>query len=517
MTMTDSAPVAVTEAAAGPEPAGAARWVTTNDCRIVGRAFMAVSLVLGVGAAAVGVLTRVERLDPSAPDQILGGLNSWFQMWTLYRAAFVLLVVLPLFLGLAMAVVPGKLGADNLAFPRAAQASFWAWLIGSLIVVVSVFAGGGWGAMDGVTAAERDAMTLTLLGAGLVIVALLSGAVNLATTVISLRPAGMSLLQVPLFAWSMLVSAVVWLFTLPVAAANIVVVYADLRGRDPVAFGLPESPGIWGQLDWLVEQPAVYALAVPVLGIAGEIVPDRLGIRLDRRGAAASIIGLFGLLAVGGWSQDYFTAPADHRDELLYVGVGVAAVVVVLAFCGALADAARRGSVRLQEMPSSALAGSALAVVLLAGATFFGALRVIKPFELLERSTTTGVFNAVVAAALIGTAAGVWHWWPEILSRPPSESRGRLAVLLLLAGGVLLAASDVIAGFLGAGDRPFVGDYDSGAVGGLNAVAVAGSVLLVLGLIAAAAAVFETMRPDRPDGPGAGDAAAAGLLRGAGS
>ena len=509
MTMTDSAPVAVEEAASGPAPAGLAGPVTANDCHTVGRSFMAVSLVFAVGAAVIGVLTRLERLDPSSPGQVLGGLNAWFQMWTLYRAALALLVVMPLFLGLAMAVVPGKLGAAGLAFPRAAQASFWSWLIGSLIVVASVFAGGGWGAMDGVTGAERDAMALTLLSTLLVIASLLAGAVNLAATVISLRPAGMSLLQVPLFAWSMLVSAAVWLFTLPVAAANIVVVYADLRGRDPIAFGAPESPGIWRQLDWLFEQPAVYALAVPVLGIAAEVVGARLQVPLERRGVMVSLVGLFGLLAVGGWSQDYFTAPADHRDELLYVAAGLAAVVVVLAFFGGLAASARQGLGRLEGLPGSALAGSVLGMVLLAGAAAAGGLRVIEPFELLERSTTAGVFNAVAVAALIGAAAGVWHWAPEILGRPLGEGRGRLVGLALLAGGALLAGPDVLSGFLGAADMPFTGDYDSGAVGALNAVAAAGSVLLLVGLIIAAAAVVEALRTGRSAAVGDGDEAGA--------
>lgn len=525
MTMTDSAPVAVEEAAPGPAPAGLAGPVTANDCRTVGRSFMAVSLVFAVGAAAIGVLTRLERLDPSSPDQVLGGLNSWFQMWTLYRAALALLVVMPLFLGLAMAVVPGRLGAAGLAFPRAAQASFWSWLIGSLIVVASVFAGGGWGAMDGVTGAERDAMALTLLGTLLVIASLLAGAVNLAATVISLRPAGMSLLRVPLFAWSMLVSAAVWLFTLPVAAANIVVVYADLRGRDPIAFGAPESPGIWRQLDWLFEQPAVYALAVPVLGIAAEVVGARLQVPLERRGVMVSLVGLFGLLAVGGWSQDYFTAPADHRDELLYVAAGLAAVVVALAFLGGLAASARQGLSRLEGLPGPALAGSALGMVLLAGAAATGGLRVIEPFELLERSTTAGVFNAVAVAALIGAAAGAWHWAPEILGRPLGEGRGRLAGLALLAGGALLAGPDVLSGFLGAADMPFTGDYDSGAVGALNAVAAAGAVLLLAGLVIAAAAVVEALRAGRSaaddgDEDGAvpaGAGAAAGSAGGGGS
>ncbi len=475
----------------------------TTDHRTVGRLFMATSLIFGVGVALVGVLIGLERSVSSGPADIFGGLNAYFTMWTLYRMAFVLLVVMPLLMGMAMLVVPRQVGAANLAFPRAALASYWSWLIGSVIVVSSVFAGGGWGALDGVTGSERDAMTLTVLGTGWVIVSLLAGAVNVATTVVSLRAVGMTLAKIPLFCWSMLVTATVWLFTLPIAVANLVIIYADLRGGPPGAFGAAEGPDIWLQLDWLVEQPAVFAMAVPVLGIVGEIVSAATKNPLSRYTVVLTLVGLFGLLAIGGWSQDYFTTPGDHRYRLVYVAAGIATALVVLAFYGAVADTLRRGFHNLIGVPSAALTGSVVALVLLGVGVGAGALRVISltrddtrwdemtTFGLLERSTGIGVFNAVVVAALAGAAAGVWHWAPEILGRPLGENDGRRVAVVVLTAGLTLAGPDAVAGFFGAVDGPVPGGDTSGV---LTTISMVGSIVLVLGLADAAAAAGRALR-----------------------
>lgn len=510
MTLTDSPPADSGSAHAGAVAADAtrpsgdassparvlARPVMTSDAAVVGRLYVGASLVLALATAVIGVLLALVRADGATPQDLFGGINSYFRIWTLYRVSFVLLVVMPLLLGVAMAVVPSQVGAGNVAFPRAALASFWSWLIGAVIVVSSVLAGGGWGALDGVTGNERDAMALTLLGTSMVIVALLVGAATVATTVISLREPGLSLRGVPPFAWSMLVAAAVWLFTLPIAIANIVIIYADLRGRPAIAFGQAESPEIWLQLDWMVEQPAVYAMAVPVLGIAVEAVSSAVGAKSSRPDAITVAVGLFGLLAVGGWSQDFFTAPADHRDGLLYVVFGLAAVVPVAAVLGGVADLVARGARTPDRLAATKFVGAVAALLLLAGAALSGGLRVIEPLDLLDTSVTWGVFNGVVVASLVAGAVAIWHWAPRLLGRGIGETFGRVAVVLLLAGGTLLAAPDVVSGFRTDWPELMTNSpdiYDS--VGrALTAVSFAGSILVVAGLSIVLAGVASAFR-----------------------
>ena len=495
MTLTES-PVADSEAAADTDgasasspsaeafaPRGLAQPFMTNDAAQVGRLFVVASLVLGLGKAVIGVLLSLGRTDAVAPDDLFGGLNAYFRMWTLYRVSFVLLVVMPLLLGLALAVVPSQVGAGNVAFPRAALASFWSWLIGAVIVIVSVLAGGGWGALDGVTGNESDAMALTLLGTGIVIVALLLGAIVVATTVISLRQTGMSLLDLPPFSWSMLVTAAVWLFSLPVAIANIVVIYADLRGRPAIAFGRAESPDIWLQLDWLVEQPAVYAMAVPVLGIVFSAVGAAVDARSSRPEAILIVVGLFGLLAVGGWSQDYFTAPQDLRDGLVYVVFGLAAVLPVVATAGGAAELVMRGSRTLDRLTDLRMLGAGAALKLLGAAVLVGALRVIEPLDLLETSATWAVFHGVVVASIIAAVAALGIWSHQLSLGPISPRLGRGAVVLLMVGGGLLVVADLISGFIA--DDPDLMALALDGSGVLNVVALIGSLLVAAGLAAA--------------------------------
>ena len=484
-----------------PAPRILAQPFVTSDAATVGRLFVVVSLLMGLGTSVIGVLLSLGRTEAVAPADMFGGFNAYFRMWTLYRVSFMLLVVLPLLLGVAMAVVPSQVGAGNLAFPRAALASFWTWLIGAVIIKVSVFAGGGWGAIDGVTGNENDAMALTLLGTGIVIVALLLGAVTVATTVISLRQTGMTLLDVPPFAWSMLVAAAVWLFTLPVAIANIVVIYADLRGRPAIAFGRAESPDIWLQLDWLVEQPAVYLMAVPVLGIAIEAVGAAVGARSSLPEAVTVIVGLFGLLAVGGWSQDYFTAPQDLRDGLVYVAFGLAAVLPVVALAGGAAELVLRGTKTPDRLFDPRMLGAGAALKLLGAAALVGALRVIEPLDLLETTATWAVFHGVVVAGLIAGVAALVNWSHQLLFCPISRVVGRGSVVLLLGGGGLLVLSDLISGFLV--DEP---DLMALALDGstvLNVVNFVGSVLVAVGLAAAVAGAVSALRT-----PAAGSGAA---------
>ena len=492
-TAADAGAVAGAGGAAGSprRTSGMTAPLATTDETVVGRLFVGTALLMALGAAVIGVLLNVARADIASSTELFSGINTEFRLWTLHRISLLLLVVMPLLLGIAMMLVPAQIGARALAFPRAALASFWTWLIGAVILVASVFAGGGWGAVDGVTANESDAIALTLLGTAVVIVALIVGAVVVATTVIALRTESGSLLDLAPFAWSALVASAVWVFTLPVAIANIVIIYADLRGRPAVAFGRAESPDIWRQLDWLVEQPAVYAMAVPVLGIAVASAGDALGVESRLRSAVASVIGLFGLLAVGGWSQDYFTAPADHRHGLVYVGFGLAALVPVVAMAGALAELVMRGSRSAAALTSTRLAGAVAALVLLGAATASGALRVIEPLDLLETSATAAVFHGVVAAGIVAAITALWHHGERMVGARLDERAGLAAIGLVTVGGALSVLADLVDGLLA--DAPTLlvsrrGIYDSGETG-LAAVSLLGSSLLALGLAVGVLAV----------------------------
>ncbi len=520
MTMTDSPPAADTAlAATSPRVVGLFDALTTTDHKRIGRLWLRSGLLGLLAATIVGVVLTIENSN-SSPDDIFGGINSYFQYFSLYRFGLVLLVAAPLFVGLATVVVPMQVGATNIAFPRAAHGAVWLFMIGATITVVSVVSGGGWGALDGVTAVERDAIALTLVGTGLVILSLLAASVCIATTVVSLRTSGMNLMRVPLFAWSMLVTAGVWLLTLPVALSNLALVYFDLRGGPggPDGFGAAQgSKAIYSQVGWLLEQPQIYAFAIPVLGVLGTIAPVVAKRRHAQHAVAVALIGLFGLLSVGGWSQPWFQG--DNYDEkFVFIVFGLFAAVPVLGSIGAAADTIigrRSDGDADSEVGSSDGSGIAgllsvhglgavgAALLLLAG-TVAGLARVIQPWDLGDRTTLTAVMNLVLFSAVAAAIAGIWFWAPKIGGHELPVSTGRLVILDIVVGAVLLGGSDFVSGFFEApafgyhvagSSVPLVAEpSNQGFVELMNVVGAIGAVLIALGVLGVFAAMAKAMR-----------------------
>ena len=518
MTMTDSPPVADPAlAATSPRVVGLFDVLTTIDHKRIGRLWLRSGVLALLVATIVGAVLSIENSNSSA-DDLFGGVNNYFQYFSLYRFGLVLLVVAPLFVGLATVVVPMQVGATNIAFPRAAHSAVWLFMIGAGITVVSVVAGGGWGALD-VTGDERDAIALTLVGTGLVIVSLLMASICIATTVVSMRTAGMNLMRVPLFAWSMLVATSVWLLTLPVALGNLALIYFDLRGG-PGTFGIAEgSNAIYTQLGWLVEQPQVYAFAIPVLGVLGQIAPVVAKRRHVQHAVAVTLIGLFGLLSVGGWSQPWFQGD-DYDEKFIFIVFGLFAVLPVLGSIGAATDTiAKRGGAGASDSEGAEGSGGSIsgllsvhglgaigaALLLLAG-TVAGLARVIQPWDLGGRTTITAVMNLVLYGAVVAAITGIWFWAPKISGRHLSVLMGRILLFDLVVGAVLLGGADFVSGFL---EAPAFGYQvtDSTAplmavpsnqdlIEVMNVVAAVGAVLIVLGVLGAVAALAKTTRSD---------------------
>lgn len=517
MTMTDSPPATDTAPAiASPAVAGLYEALTTTDHKRIGRLWLRSGILLLIGSVVLGVLLGIEAADPDSTE-LFGGDNAYFQMWALYRIGLALLVAAPLFIGLATVVVPMQVGSTNIAFPRAALAAAWSFMIGAGITVVSVLAGGGFGALDRVTRDERDAIALTVVGLGMVVLSILLASICLATTIVSLRVKGMTLLRTPLFAWSMLVACSVWLLTLPVLLANMLIAYVDLH-NGPGTFGGAASGtvDVYFQFAWVVEQPQVYAFAIPALGVLGSIVPVAAGVRAARHGLSVGLIGLFGLLAVGAWSQPYFQndGAIPHDEKFVFIAFGLAAVLPVLGAMGGAGDTLFRGRGSIAGLPPAHLLGALGGGVLLLLGAVAGALRVIEPLELggstdavegIGTIAISGVMNLVLFAAITAAVAGAWFWAPKIGGHQLSPMLGRLVMLDLIGGAVLLGGAQVVSGFFDTVNSPLAIPTED-AADAMAVVALIGSILLALGALGVFAAIGQAMRggADADDDPWGG-------------
>ncbi len=523
----DSGPATQSSADQWTPPTGLAGILSTGDHRVIGRLYVIFALVLSGLALTLGVLLGIEQADIDGGFGVFGQANEVFQVFGLYRTTLILCGLVPLFLGLATVVVPRQLGASSVAFPRAAAAAFWTWLVGAVTHIVATFSYGGLGSLDA-GAARGQSVELTVLSLGVIGLALLAGAGVIFVTLVTQRPAGMDLLQVPAFSWSMLVATGVWLFSLPVLLANLVISWVDMRGADALKFGTGE--GVYEQVAWAFDAPQVYAWVIPLLGIVAEVFTAAHRSRPQMFEPMATIIGIFGFLSFGAWAQSFFdsadpTAADAHvvTNEVVFTSFALAIAVATLAFSGWLAFNAFTAGQRPQVTPQFALVVASGA--LLTAAVVAGVLRVAEPalgvlrefdddlwrgffdaMDDLEGSTlVNGIMNFAVLGGILAAVGGLYHWGPRLIGRPLSVSLGFLSVLPLVGGAILMGATDVLAGFFDQPARPFAvgnppyspGRFDQidslGFVEFLNVIGLIGAIGVLAGLALVALNVAKSL------------------------
>lgn len=446
MTITESPPATTSAANAAlpdtsPLDDGLLNILTTTDHKSIGAMYIRLSLVFAAAITIVGAVAGLERIDPNSVD-IFGGATALAQTVSLYRTGLVVLVVMPLLVGIGTAIVPLQVGATSIAFPRASSAGFWTWLIGAGTYIASFIVDGGFVSGNNV---DNRAVALTIASLGVTVAGLLLAMVCIATTVIALRPTGMSLTRVPVLAWSMMIAAVVWLLSLAVLIADLVIDYVALQHTAREVDAL-------NSIAWLLSGPQVFAFAIPVLGIIAEIIPVATQQRQQRYGLLLGAIAAFGFLSFGAFAQSAYDLGArDVTEEFVYIIMGVALLLPTLLILGAVTDTLLRG--RKHVALGVSFMGVFGALVMLLAGVGANAIRVIGHWrERADWNETrimdVGVMHYALLAGLIAGVAATYFWAPKIFGRRFSDGFGRLAILDLVLGTVVLALPDIIAGFI---------------------------------------------------------------------
>jgi cytochrome c oxidase subunit 1 len=472
-----SAP-ATSDASLMPDPQGLLGVLGSGDHKTIGRLYIGFSLLFGVGALAMWAYFGIDAMATEHDAHAFLGL-------TFGQLGLVFLFLLPLFTGLGTAIVPLQVGASTIAFPRAAAAAFWTWLMGSVLFSISYLP-----ALDGgINGADKNATSLTLLGLGGVIISLLLGSVCIMTTVIALRTRGMTLDRVPMFSWSMVVAGGMWLLTLPVVLANLALIFVDAKYGAPAKYGVDFRQ--WNQISWSVTHPQIFVYAIPALGIAADVVATFARARQPQRGVVLGAIGFFGALGFGAYAQRFFNAGIYHDWPLVLQGITL--LLPLFVFVGAMAIAVRKGKPKFASPLVLSLIGVVLVLLGAAAAMPFGlgrlGLQGIPPTlsqsqPMRESLGLTpvylwGVTGLVVVGAASAAVAGLFYWAAKVTGRKLADGIGSLLGLVLLLAGVLSGLAFVLLGVANKAE----GLADS--TNALFAMSVAGSALAAVALLIA--------------------------------
>ncbi|RZI73719.1 MAG: cytochrome c oxidase subunit I [Variovorax sp.] len=452
-----------------------------------------------------GILALVIRAQLAVPDNSLVDAKTYNQLFTMHGTVMMFLFAVPIVEAIAVYLLPGMLGARDLPFPRLSAYAFWAYAIGGLAFFCTLFFGqspdGGWFMYPPLTGKEFSpgrGADWWLLGIGFIEISAIAGAIELIIGILFTRAPGMTLAKMPVFAWAMLVSALMIVFAFPAVIAATTLL--ELERAFDWPFFIPARGGdplLWQHLFWFFGHPEVYIIFLPAAGMVSMMVPTLAATPLVAyRGIVAALIGV-GLVSFALWAHHMFTA-----------GLGAASMLVVSAasFIVAIPSGIQvfawiatfwRGRVTLNT-PTLFLLGFHF-IFVLGGLT--GVMVAVLPFDWQAHDSyfiVAHLHYVLIGGMVFPVFAGFYYWAPVFNGQRLSERWGRWAFGLMFGGFNLAFFPMHITGLLGMPRRVYTYPADLGW-NALNLLSTVGAFAFALGVLLFFVDVVRTLRRPAQD------------------
>jgi len=480
-------------------------WLTTTDHKRIGILYLVSAFAFFLLGGVIALLMRTELAVPGLQVTDEHGYN---QMFTMHGTIMMLLFATPTSAALANFLVPLQVGTADMVFPRLNALSFWLFLFGGIIVLSGYAAAGGpadigWTGYPPNSELAYSTTTgtdLWIIGLALTGVASILGALNFTVTIYTRRAPGMSMLRLPIFSWTVLVTAILILFSFPALTSALAMLLLDRRFG--ATFFLPSEGGdaiLWQHLFWFFGHPEVYIVILPFFGILSEVIP--VFARKPLFGYRAFVLAtiLIGVYSFTVWAHHMFTTGAV-ANPFFSITTFVIAVPTGIKFFNWIATMWRG---RLSFPTPMLWCLGFLYLFLFGGIT--GIVLGSPPLDYAFHDTyfvVAHMHNVLVSGTVFALFAGLYFWFPKMAGRRLSERLGRIHFWSWVVGFTLTFLPQYQLGASGMPRR--YADYpaDAGWTA-LNQLSTAGSLLLGVGVLVFLAAVALALRrpPDQPPDP----------------
>src|SRR6266702_400732 len=409
------------------KPHGWRRWVYATNHKDIGTMYLVFACSMFFIGGAMAMVIRLELFKPGMQFVDPQLFNS---MTTMHALIMIFGAVMPAWTGLANWMIPMQVGAPDMALPRLNNFSFWILPFAFTLLLATLFVpggapAGGWTMYPPLVLQNGASFPMLIFAVHMMGASSILGAINVVVTILNMRAPGMTLLRMPLFVWTWLITAYLLIAVMPVLAGAVTMLLTDhffgttlftaAGGWDPVMFQ---------HIFWFFGHPEVYILILPAFGIVSEIIPTFSRKPLFGYDAMVYATCAIGIVACSVWAHHMFTVGMPVAGQLFFMYasllVAVPTGVKVLNWVATMWE----GALSFETPTLFALAFLFLFTI----GGFSGLMLAMVPSDYQYQDTYFVVAHfhyVLVAGALLSIFCVVYYWVPKWTGRMYDEKLGK--------------------------------------------------------------------------------------------
>ncbi|MGG0051079.1 cytochrome aa3 quinol oxidase subunit I [Bacillus atrophaeus] len=287
-------------------------WITTVDHKKLGIMYIIAAVVMLFRGGVDGLMMRAQL---ALPNNSFLDSNHYNEIFTTHGTIMIIFMAMPFLIGLINVVVPLQIGARDVAFPYLNNLSFWTFFVGAMLFNISFVIGGspnaGWTSYMPLASNEMSpgpGENYYLLGLQIAGIGTLMTGINFMVTILKMRTKGMTLMRMPMFTWTTLITMIIIVFAFPVLTVALALLSFDrLFGAHFFTLEAGGMPMLWANLFWIWGHPEVYIVILPAFGIFSEIISQFSRKQLFGYKAMVGSIIAISVLSFLVWTHHFFT------------------------------------------------------------------------------------------------------------------------------------------------------------------------------------------------------------------